>query len=99
MSVEGCNLPGHFLALASHGGRRFVVDCFNRGLVLLDTDLARLSSAAPVKTADLAALQCDAGAILGRVLRNLVRSLRRSQDEQAAEDAALLERLAAAGVA
>jgi hypothetical protein len=33
------------------------------------------------------------------VLRNLVRSLRRSQDEQAAEDAALLERLAAAGVA
>ena len=98
MSVEGCNLPGHFLALATHGGRKFVVDCFNRGLILLDADLARLSSAAPVKTADLAGLECDAGAILGRVLRNLGRSFRRIQDGQAAEDAALLERLAAGGV-
>jgi len=91
-------LHGHVLALAARGGRKFVVDCFNRGLVLLDTDLARLSSAAPVRTADLAALECDAGAIPGRVLRNLGRSLRRLEDARAAEDAALLERLAAAGV-
>ena len=98
MNVEGCNLPGHFLALALHGGRRFVIDCFNGGIVLLDSDLVRLSSSVPVRTADLAALQCDAGVILARVLRNIGAAFRRSEDEQASEDAALVEKLAAAGI-
>ena len=98
MNVEGCNLPGHFLALALHGGRKFVIDCFNGGIVLLDSDLARLSSSAPVRTTDLAALQCDAGVILARVLRNIGAAFRRSEDEQASEDAALVENLAAAGI-
>ena len=98
MNVEGCNLPGHFLALALHGGRKFVIDCFNGGVVLLDSDLARLSPSAPVRTADLEALECDAGAILARVLRNIGAAFRRSEDEQASEDAALVEKLAAAGV-
>jgi hypothetical protein len=95
LDVEGCNLPGHFLALALHGGKRFVVDCFNGGIVLLDSDLARLSSAAPVQSADLAALTCGAEVILVRVLRNLHAAFRRMEDEQAAEDAALVEKLAA----
>jgi regulator of sirC expression with transglutaminase-like and TPR domain len=98
MDVEGCNLPGHFLALALHGGHKLVVDCFNGGIVLLDSDLARLSSSAPVKTTDLAALECDSGVILARVLRNLIAAFRRSEDEQAAEDAALVEKLANAGI-
>jgi hypothetical protein len=98
MSVEGCNLPGHFLALALHGGRRFVVDCFNGGIVLLDSDLARLSSSAPVRTTDLAALECNAGVILARVLQNLIAAFRRGKDVQAAEDAALFEKLATAGI-
>jgi hypothetical protein len=96
--VEGCNLPGHFLALALYGGRKFVVDCFNGGIVLLDSDLARMSSSAPVKTTDLAALECDADVILARVLRNLTTAFRRMEDEQAAEDAGLVEKLAAAGI-
>jgi regulator of sirC expression with transglutaminase-like and TPR domain len=98
MVVEGCNLPGHFLALALHGGRNFVVDCFNGGVVLLDSDLARLSAPAPVRTTDLAGLRCDAGVILSRVLRNLHAAFRRVDDEQAAEDAALVGKLAADGI-
>ncbi len=98
MSVEGCNLPGHFLAIALHRGRKFVVDCYSGGIVLLDSDLARLSSSAPVRTTDLAALECDARVILARVLRNLNAAFRRIEDEQAAEDAALVERLASAGI-
>jgi regulator of sirC expression with transglutaminase-like and TPR domain len=98
MKVEGCNLPGHFLALALHGGRKFVIDCFNGGIVLLDPDLARLSSTAQVRTSDLAALECGAGVILARVLQNLIAAFRRSEDEQAAEDADLIEKLAAAGI-
>jgi len=93
LSVEGCNLPGHFLALAEHGGKTFVVDCFNDGRILLDADLARLSAHAPVRTADLVALRCDAGVILGRVLRNLNAALTRKGDEQSLKDAALLESL------
>ena len=91
LRVEGCNLPGHFLALAEQGGKTFVVDCFNDGTVLLDSDLARLSAHAPVRTVDLAALRCDARVILARVLRNLTAALRRKGDEQSLEDAALLE--------
>ena len=98
MNVEGCNLPGHFLALALHGGRKFVIDCFNGGIVLLDSDLSRLSSTAQVRTSDLAALECGAGVILARVLQNLIAAFRRSRDEQAAEDADLIEKLAAAGI-
>jgi len=93
LRVEGCNLPGHFLALAEHGGRTFVVDCYNAGTVLLDPDLARLSAHAPVRTTDLAALRCDAHVILARVLRNLTAALRRRDDEQSLEDATLLESL------
>jgi hypothetical protein len=95
MTVEGCNLPGHFLALALHGGRKFIIDCFNGGIVLLDSDLARMSDAAPVRTRDIAALECDADVILARVLRNIGAAFRRNEDEQAAEDAALVEKLAA----
>lgn len=94
MGVEGCNLPGHFLALALHRGRKFVIDCFNGGVVLLDQDLARLSTSAPVRTPDLEALECGAGVILARVLRNLIAAFRRIGDEQSAEDANLIERIA-----
>lgn len=93
LKIEGCNLPGHFLGLATYAGRKFVVDCFNGGVVLLDTDLARLNPSAPVNTTDLAALECDAPVILTRVLRNLHNAFRRREDVQAAEDSALIQRL------
>jgi len=98
LTIDGCNLPGHFLALASYAGRKFVVDCFNGGVVLLDTDLARLNPSAPVHTTDLAALQCDAEIILMRVLRNLHNAYRRREDDQAAEDSALFQRLLESGL-
>ena len=93
MGVQGCNLPGHFLALALHEGGKFVVDCFNGGVVLLDSDLARLSSATPVSTTDLAGLECDAPVIITRVLRNLANAYRRLEDEHAADDASTIEEL------
>jgi hypothetical protein len=91
--VEGCNLPGHFLALGYHHGKRFVVDCYNGGVVLLDSDLARLSSVAPVNTSDLGALECRAQVILARVLRNIANALRRIDDENTAEDAEAVENI------
>ncbi len=93
LRVEGCNLPGHFLALGYHHGKRFVVDCYNGGVVLLDSDLARLSSVAPVNTSDLGALECRAQVILARVLRNIANALRRIDDENTAEDAEAVENI------
>jgi hypothetical protein len=93
LHITGCNLPGHFLAIAPHHGRKFVVDCYNGGLVLLDTDLSRLGSASNVSTSDLLGLECSAGVILSRVLRNLAHAYRRREDAEAMKDADLVERL------
>jgi hypothetical protein len=93
LPIRGCNLPGHFLALAPHQGRKFVVDCFNGGLVLLDSDLSRLGTAAHVSTADLVGLECGSGVILSRVLRNLSNAFRRREDADATNDAELVESL------
>lgn len=93
LSIKGCNLPGHFLALALHEGRKFAIDCFHGGMVLLDSDLAMVSKSSEIRTSDLEELECDAVVMLTRVARNIINALRRMEDEQAGEDAGLLEQL------
>jgi hypothetical protein len=95
LKITGCNLPGHFLAIAPHHGRKFVVDCYNGGIVLLDTDLARLSPAAHMTTSDLLGLECTSRVILSRVMRNLAHAYRRREDSEAMKDAELIEALIA----
>jgi regulator of sirC expression with transglutaminase-like and TPR domain len=70
LSIEGCNFPGHFLTIAPVESRRVVVDCYNSGRMINESDLA--SMGAPVSMKDLLGLECRSVEIIARVLRNLV---------------------------
>lgn len=70
LDIEGCNFPGHFLALAECDGEPRVVDCFDGGRFLTDQDFAEAGGA---EKAVRAALSLKAGTedIVARVIRNL----------------------------
>ncbi len=81
LRIEGCNLPGHFLATAVNNGEKVLVDCYHGGRIIDNRDLAALNIAAPVTMADLVRLECGADAIVARVLRNLVHSYKQLNEE------------------
>lgn len=67
--IEGCNMPGHFLAMFRKHRRNVYVDCYRAGTVL-DVDTVRTMYSALTRR-ELATLQCDDFVIAARVLRNL----------------------------
>jgi regulator of sirC expression with transglutaminase-like and TPR domain len=69
LNIEGCNFPGHFLTVASSQRQKILVDCFNGGAVI-DAESLR-SVGATISFSEVLRLQCDARAIMARVLRNL----------------------------
>jgi regulator of sirC expression with transglutaminase-like and TPR domain len=76
--VEGCNFPGHFLALTFERGEPLVIDCFNGGIIVDDVLLARYLDPISVTVQDLTLLQCNTITLVSRVLRNLVNAYRSS---------------------
>ena len=80
LKIEGCNFPGHFLAVASTRKEKVIVDCFNGGLFIDSESLASLHS--QITREDILRMQCNAHVIIARVLRNLINAY-----QQAGEDA------------
>jgi len=79
--IGGCNWPGHFLARMEIDRKPFLVDCFNDGRCMeLE---AFLSTQGPSKDAAQRVLEedTDATTIVGRVLNNLVRAYRETDQE------------------
>lgn len=70
LRIEGCNFPGHFLALADCDGETHIVDCFDGGRFLTHEDFAEAGGS---ERAIRAALSLRAGTeeIVARTLRNL----------------------------
>ena len=87
--IEGCNFPGHFLALAEGKGDTFIVDCFNAGRFLDEHDLAELH----VRKEEMMQLKCDSPAIIARVLRNLIHAYDQQNDNANAQLMAELLRI------
>jgi regulator of sirC expression with transglutaminase-like and TPR domain len=77
--IEGCNFPGHFLAITSELDKPLVIDCFNGGIIVDDLLLARYLDPVSVTVQDLTLLQCDTLTLVSRVLRNLVNAYRSSK--------------------
>jgi regulator of sirC expression with transglutaminase-like and TPR domain len=69
LPIEGCNMPGHFLAVASPQHQPVLVDCFNGGM-LIDAEALK-ASGVTMTFEDVLQLQCNAYVIIARVLRNL----------------------------
>jgi regulator of sirC expression with transglutaminase-like and TPR domain len=72
LAIEGCNFPGHFLALTFEQEEPLVIDCFNAGILVDDVLLARYLDPVSVTVHDLTHLECDTITLVGRVLRNLM---------------------------
>jgi regulator of sirC expression with transglutaminase-like and TPR domain len=69
LDIEGCNMPGHFLAVASPQHQPVLVDCFNSGIVI-DAEALRASGLS-ISFEEVLQLQCNSYVIIARVLRNL----------------------------
>jgi len=78
LKVEGCNFPGHFLAIAPLRSQRVLVDCYNNGRAIDETSLASINANVSMK--DLLRLECRANAIIARVLRNLINAGKQADD-------------------
>lgn len=70
LKIEGCNLPGHFMARIRKDGGTYLVDCFNGGKILGKEDWARMGLDSKFIFADTVKAQD----ILKRVLANLIRA-------------------------
>lgn len=82
LSIEGCNFPGHFLAIARTRRQKVIVDCFNGGTFINEESLASVQ--AKITHEDILRMQCAAPVIVARVLRNLVTAYQHAGDEPAA---------------
>jgi regulator of sirC expression with transglutaminase-like and TPR domain len=67
--IEGCNVPGHFMAKIRMADQIVLVDCFNGGCIIDEkTYLSQQTTANHL----LLAAQLPAESIVGRVLYNLI---------------------------
>ncbi len=89
LSIEGCNVPGHFLAVASPQRQPVLVDCYNGGMVI-DAEALKASGAS-MTFDDILQLQCNSYVIIARVLRNLASAYERANQKENA--AAMIELL------
>lgn len=79
LKIEGCNFPGHFLAVASTRKEKVIVDCFNGGMFLDTESLASIHS--EITREDILRMQCNAHVIIARVLRNLINAYQQAGEE------------------
>lgn len=83
LEIEGCNFPGHFLAVATLRRQNILVDCYNGGRILTAASLEQIG--ATISLEDILRLKCHAVAIITRALRNLTAAYERADDGPAAE--------------
>jgi len=78
LTIEGCGLPGHFMAKAAWEGKLFLIDCHNGGTVLSEESVVQMSAETHRATRSIIHQSTDARAIIQRVLRNLDNAYHRS---------------------
>ena len=83
--IQGCNFPGHFLAIVGLENEKILVDCFNSGRVLKAGDLQNPDPEHPVGFEDILKLECDAVSIINRILRNLIHAYQEYGQEHHAQ--------------
>jgi hypothetical protein len=83
LPIEGCNLPGHFMARVRTEGRVYLVDCFDGGRFL---ESGAFSAGVDEKSLEIireiVTAPTPAFVIIGRVLSNLVNAYRDTKREE-----------------
>ncbi len=88
--VEGVNFPGHFLCRIHRDGEPWIIDCFDKGKTHRQSDLLAGHSELTRQQKRLIEATADPGAILHRLLNNLIVALHRVERP---EDSALIREL------
>ena len=81
LRIEGCNLPGHFLARNWQGGEMVLYDCFNGGRAISGLEIAKLRAQLPVSQSDVLDEPASPVAIMSRMLNNLIRAYELANNE------------------
>ena len=85
LEIHGLNLPGHFLARAYSGSRKFIVDCYNHGQFVDETRLDKAFNSELLSAGKIAHLECRSEVIIARVLKNLIRAYQLQNDTEHVE--------------
>lgn len=80
LSVVGCNFPGHFLAKIDIEGEMLLIDCFNNGKIIFESDLEELSPDAFESLLTITNTPLSARTVIKRVLSNLINAYRENKD-------------------
>ncbi|MCC6490658.1 MAG: transglutaminase family protein [Candidatus Hydrogenedentes bacterium] len=97
MRIEGCGVPGHYLARAIVNGQDVYIDCFSEGRLLTQREVEQLRGRLFPTLTHLLTEVPTATDIVRRVLRNLVNAYEMANEtEMSALMAQLLEEVPAA---
>jgi regulator of sirC expression with transglutaminase-like and TPR domain len=80
LKVVGCNFPGHFLAKIDIDDEMLLIDCFNSGKIIFESDLSDLSLESFEALLTIINTPLSARTIIKRVLSNLINSYKEKGD-------------------
>ena len=78
--VEGCNLPGHYMAKIKIDGELLLIDCFNNGRIIFENEIRSLSNDSYDMVLNIINSKASTSSIIKRVLNNLVNSYQAKGD-------------------
>jgi len=80
LRVVGCNFPGHFLAKIELDSEMLLIDCFNEGKIVFESDLNDLSKEAHDALLTIINTPLSARIVIKRVLSNLINAYKENED-------------------
>ncbi|MDA3861952.1 MAG: transglutaminase-like domain-containing protein [Melioribacteraceae bacterium] len=80
LRVVGCNFPGHFLAKIEVDEEVLLIDCFNQGRIIFESDLNDLSQDSREALTTIINTPLSARTIIKRVLSNLINAYKENGD-------------------
>jgi hypothetical protein len=80
--IEGCNFPGHFLAKILVDGEQVLVDCFNDGKLIFESDLYQISEESIEAVMHIVNSYTHSGTIIRRVVTNLINAYNQLDEKE-----------------
>ncbi len=82
MKIEGCNLPTHFFAKINIDDEIILVDCFNGGKLIYETDILKTGNVSEKFAASFLHEDADAETIIKRILNNLLNAYKSKKEKE-----------------
>jgi len=80
LTVSGCNFPGHFMAKVNIDDELLLIDCFNGGRIIFESELKTLNNDSYESILKIVHSEINSETIIKRVLKNLINSYKEKND-------------------